>query len=176
MDANRGKGKVRPANSVRRTRTPEGTLPPAEMRRASDRKRQASHPKYGARHEMTFGTSATARGNLGCPAAREAVAQGPLPHSWQAQVCREVAMRERGGEVPEASIRTRTKARHRQPFRLVREGTGSRPTCCTRCFGVEMRSTAACPAKEQKGRVDREVAGSGRGQTLKGEIPWMSSG
>lgn len=89
MDANRGNRKARPANSVRRTRTPEGTLRPAEMRRASDRRRQASHPTYGARHEMTFGTSATARGNLGCPAAREAVAQGPQPHTQQAQVCRE---------------------------------------------------------------------------------------
>jgi len=34
-----------------------------------------------------------------------------------------------------------------------------------------MRSTATCPAKEQKGRVNREVAGSGRGQTSEGKNP-----
>lgn len=172
MDANRGKRKARPANSVRRTRLPDGTQRPAVMWLVSDRTRQASHPSYGARHVMTFGTSTTAQGNLGRPTAREAVEQGPQPHIGTCEsVEKSHQARAWWCQWMEASIRTRTNSWHSRPFRLARGGTGSCPTCRTRCFGVELRSTAACPAKEQKGRVSREVAGSGRGQSSEGRNP-----
>jgi len=79
-------------------------------------------------------------------------------------------------KVTEASIRTRTKARHRRPFRLVRRGTGSRPTCCTRCFGVDSTARQRVQPRNRRAGSTERLPAQDEVKPLKGEIPWMSSG
>lgn len=120
---------------------------------------------------MTFGTSATARGNLGCPAAREAAAQGPHPRTGSCESMATSSARERRDAVHGSVDRHAYESQAPPAFSFRRGGTGNCPNCRTRCFGIELRGTAACPAEEQKGRVDREIAGSERGQTSEGRNP-----
>lgn len=85
-DANRGKRKARPANSVRRTRHPEGTQPTAEMRRASDPRRQASPPSYGARRADDLRDIGSHPGQPGAPGSqRSCRARSASAHNFHAQ-------------------------------------------------------------------------------------------
>jgi hypothetical protein len=82
----------------------------------------------------------------------------------------EPSARKRWGPVTEAMIRARMKARHRRPFRFDEEElAAARPV--HQMLRRRLPSTEACPAKEQKGRVDREIAGSERSQTSEGRNP-----